>query len=101
MTGENWTPGPWRAESHDFETEPNGVTLVRIEVVAGDGGLVHEHVSQYAVHSANAHLISAAPELYALLLEVPPLADLEKFVRDEWFDERERALAKARGEVLP
>jgi len=42
---------------------------------------------------ANAHLIAAAPEMYAML------DDLRQYVGDESREEIEELLAKARGEV--
>jgi hypothetical protein len=102
-----WTPGPWRV---------NPKAATNVESANGRGvaacGGYYDNTSNgaYAVENeANAHLIAAAPDLYAALADA--LKALEKFVdtsaeqRKPYehplsaYDRGQDALAKARGET--
>ena len=91
MSEPKFTPGPWRldADSHIRATNDDRHTTI---------ALIPPNFHSADIWDANAHLIAAAPELYAVL----------EYVRDVlgphggWADDSKRmieaALAKARGE---
>lgn len=103
-----WTPGPWFADVVSGD-DPNGDDWeTDIEVVSGNLKFIHGHDLGYSDGTdveikANAHLIAAAPDLYAALDEVS--ASLHQLARDRDLSEAEldfmrktdAALAKARG----
>ena len=91
---EKWTPGPWAVNGDKIETTYG--TLRRRVAIIDDGAGVESP-------EANAHLIAAAPDLYAALKELYDVLyaaidgdrvwtmDMQQAARD--------ALAKARGEA--
>ena len=87
----NWTPGPWTATSEDngewgIDSENWGIA-----VVAACAGMEDPNGRS----DANAHLIAAAPDLYAAL---DALIDGRNWsMSSEKFDAAKAALAKACG----
>ena len=111
MNNKNWTPGPWRVSS-----ESPRIIKKDYRSIGSDAGFLiastmgHDNSGFYASEQeadANAHLITAAPDLYEALAE--SLADYDNWVSDEdnypnehfvaWSDKARAALAKARGEA--
>ena len=100
-----WTPGPWSVDVL-MHSDPNGDDYPSEVEVGSDSGLhICGHDLGYnddvdVAIIANAHLIAAAPDLYAAL---DALCDREgdddlDAVRAKWAAGR-AALAKARGEA--
>lgn len=93
----DFTKGPWAAQA----THPTPNKLDQLVMNAAG-----THVG-WAYRNEDAHLISAAPELYEALSYA--LADYDNWVSDEdnyphehlvaWSDKARAALAKARGEA--
>lgn len=84
-----FTPGPWVA----VNSLNNNTTRVK----AKNFGFVAEIIEFGKETDANAHLISAAPEMYALIKKIDAhLVRPDKL--GDLIDEAERVLAKARGE---
>jgi len=94
MSDTKWTPGPWKARGKEVVAY-NGqlVKLYRAQIVVVGGWTDYpgEMTSRNELE-ANAHLISAAPDLYEALE-----AALYKTTPD-WQNMALAALAKARGE---
>ena len=101
----HWTPGPWEADLSD----PSDVVVWAEEetLVANVGMRVQAVAVAFDIDAKNAHLIAAAPDLYAALspLIVIALDNLDG-MDPETREECERdiataraALAKARGEA--
>lgn len=93
-----WTPGPWDVlpanNYHGFAIAPRG-TLPTMASCERFGENIAVHCFNWPGSTeANAHLISAAPELYEALLLVENVKELP--IRDR--DIIKAALAKARGE---
>ena len=88
-----WTPGPWRVLNDEA-----------IKVASSDGSLAtvtHIHLRGRRDTSeveANAHLIAAAPDLYAALDGLLGLLDAGSLYEPQAYAAR-TALAKARGET--
>lgn len=94
MSGEKFTPGPWKM------TGENGRKYVR-----GSGKYItqrdHRYQSKSEIEriSADCALIAAAPDLYELLAAADTLIIWESMgFTNEFADRVEAALAKARGE---
>lgn len=98
MSEENFTPGPWlrRFKNIGHVTAENGAVIAKCERLT----------SLYNMQ-ANAHLISAAPDLYSALtdfIEYDRLMDAGERVAgmckyDDLREKAVKALAKARGEA--
>ena len=88
-----WTPGPWRATTHDH---PEQDVYAGYRIAKMTGGEIQRD-------RANANLIAAAPDLYAALEWAAQNAEESEAGRDsEWYANLERcnaALAKARGQA--
>lgn len=112
---QKWTPGPWLIKFCDVGDEEVFIAPIEIRsgqnnfpIVDTEGGLASAGNSwRIEEIEANAHLISAAPELYQALQKMLETArgllrgecydrSGEKFLAQ--FSEAEAALAKARGE---
>lgn len=87
MTQAKHTPGPWVQDEYDFVITPNGRTLL-VEGVALSGRSTPET-------KANARLISAAPDLLAILSSI---IYLNPQLPMGYIEEAEAAIAKALGE---
>lgn len=92
-----FTPGPWRIDGPDcfgdFNILHDGDSLAVAAVVSN---------MRYADEIAgNAHLIAAAPELYAALADMTELLERVGDSRKDapFIDAANAALAKARGET--
>ena len=110
MKEPKFTTGPWRFTSVDYG--PKCIGYVEGEnfpfgAIWSDGAgkpvCVAQDASSYRanfdfMNEQDAHLISAAPELYALLAE---LIDIEgpQPGTSTWFEKVKSVLAKARGET--
>ena len=104
---EKWTPGPWRVarNKHNRAVAP-WTGAIGIEAPEDEGGMLAiPSIVAWTTRgcpSANARLISAAPELYEALDRLLIVAYSEAYKSD---DDRiaeamaAAALAKARGEV--
>ena len=96
MSETKWTPGPWRINEcrYGFSIHSNDTVIVNTEDEEGRFGPIHDESS--------AHLIAAAPDLYAALEQCLALAELKYGNTDDIashvFGECRAALAKARGE---
>ncbi|MHA7813293.1 MAG: hypothetical protein ACX94C_07885 [Phycisphaerales bacterium] len=119
MSEAEFTPGPWIVD-HYAESVPRDGGLP-CAIYAEDDNLIagfdgtHHHVlkSEHAKQShANAHLISAAPDLYEAMEggRDTHLGELLGMIEDSgdekmwavcrlWMDQRDTALSKARGET--
>lgn len=96
MTERKWTPGPWVVVADETAAQVTGFPCVYANgyTVVGTEGMYGDIDTDFA----NAHLISAAPDLYEALdqliaiseVDCPSLEDLEG---------AKEALAKARGEA--
>lgn len=111
MSETRFTPGPWRVVVVDYSRGEDA----SIEVVHGRGEVVAQTITrELATESdrfdgdkANAHLIAAAPYLYAALEkianEMQSASSRGRRVSVEWLDLRietaRAALRKARGEA--
>ena len=94
-----WTPGPWRAVMGSRHV---------VDVFAGDRDVVSVYGGGvgFEYRDANAHLIAAAPDLYAALETLSALNDDSGPFGGEIYQDRvdrawsaaRAALAKARGE---
>ena len=93
-----WTPGPWKIERQtcygwDIETADNQWLAVAHNSHNQPEGFPPDEAGK-----ANAHLISAAPELYTALKEaiawLPDSNPMQRKAREQ----ASAALAKARGE---
>lgn len=107
MTNTKFTPGPWKAERIESSTKPIGLVYMRI--YAKDGSLAFAGVYKdkkvtKTTAEANAHLIAAAPDLYAALSEAKLQIEYlhEKFAEtgsgNNMLAKIDAALAKASGE---
>lgn len=106
MSETRFTPGPWRLQQQRGKGRSLGRLFVR---ATNDYGAI-AHVCQRIDRDCNAHLIAAAPDLYAALEALLLMSDRGPQPRkfDEalsWRENDERAkamaiaaLAKARGE---
>lgn len=114
MTDTKFTPGPWEtfpaANYNGFAIAPKGVlpTLAAVERPKGIANTINITAFNFpGATEANAHLIAAAPELYAALeAAIEEINHLRKFAGDNGamiddtdFVEGIAALAKARGEA--
>ena len=117
----NWTPGPWECAPKDGMVK----STVSANLSADWGYVIWMPEPPFAMGAtgaaictanrdaeeseANAHLIAAAPELYAALRELrawygPGTAESNGAKCDTFWEAREQvdaALAKARGEAMP
>lgn len=104
MSGPGTTPGPWSARKFRHQTEPDELLVI------GPKGEVLATLYPQPQARANAHLIAAAPDLYAALFcpdsmhGGPHRGDGERcgLCRQSLYDieaDQFEALAKARGEV--
>ena len=104
MANEKFTKGPWEAGRKDMATLVEGIPSKCI--YAGDSYCAIASgagTEDWYEIMANAYLIAAAPELYAMLEEL--LNEAEDFRKRSgkevtWEDEARQLLAKARGEEL-
>jgi hypothetical protein len=91
------TPGPWSVHADVFYQPvikaPNGFVVATAKVDFGGCERSSEKDAALDTRKANAHLIAAAPRLYAALEAILPCA----FDGPE-YDEAVAALAQARGE---
>ncbi len=98
MSNPKWTPGPWSyvpAEELSHDAPGFHVVVALGGIIGGEADdpvWVIEDATNIA-GEANAHLIAAAPDLYAALEAVVAIADR----RTVEFDAARAALAKARG----
>lgn len=99
MNEPKFTPGPWKMSQVYTNALPNDEFYI-----SGEGSMLAKVLCgglNYPEHHANAHLIAAAPDLYAVCAEI---RDAFSYF-SEWdlpigFEERlDAALAKARGEA--
>ena len=91
MSKSKFTQGPWEVNTTEDELWGDDVWY-RVEyhsVIAND-----ETIASDISSKANAALIAAAPEMYAMLEDL-----LDKFRNDEFAPEIEKLLKKARGEA--
>ena len=86
-----WTPGPWRAVMGSRHV---------VDVFAGDRDVVSVYGGGvgFEYRDANAHLIAAAPDLYAALDGLLGLLDAGSLYEPQAYAAR-AALAKAIGET--
>lgn len=99
MTKLDHTPGPWAVSSSPYESP---------DIVTTCGSLISTAWEEYAGPEGaamNAHLLAAAPELLAALLELRGIASsleegchLEPGAIEAAWEMGDRAIAKARGE---
>ena len=99
-----WTPGPWIFDNNEGYGQNNIWSRMTPTGAGKPGPLVATAVGDSAEAEANAHLIAAAPDLYAALELILPLGkgyvaannvgNNRAFIADA-----ETALAKARGEA--
>jgi uncharacterized membrane protein len=89
----SYTPGPWVVydDSNDGKTN-------RIEIAALGKTIARIYQSVPEKDLPNAHLISAAPDLYEALQEIVDATDTGWEHLDEMFTRARAALKKARGE---
>lgn len=98
---EKFTPGPWKVEFEDIECcedDPH-VYVVHCKTVSPDTALLEFNITEENV--ANAHLISAAPEMYeALKLAYGIIYQAAKnsFEAEDILNRFDSVLKKARGE---
>ena len=88
-----WTPGPWRAVMGSRHV---------VDVFAGDRDVVSVYGGGvgFEYRDANAHLIAAAPDLYAALEAMTARMSLYSGHHDDALTAMGKAaLAKARGET--
>lgn len=93
MTDVKWTPGPWTCE----EVMPDDKDWGMCEITASDDSWV----STAVLGIANAHLISAAPDMHDALAELISLDPMDRNFVPLWrrsLVAARAALAKARGE---
>lgn len=102
MTNEKFTPGKWRITYYSRQFHPEehyciystlgGKKIAIIKFLDGSDGTTEE---------ANAHLISSAPDMYALLsMMVSPTIMMSQIMRnDDLRTAIEAVLKKARGEA--
>lgn len=86
MTERNWTPGEWRVDGGQITSDE----LHEMDCI----------VSHVCGGKANAHLISAAPDMYEALTEL--ILKVKLIDHECEFDlclDAEQALAKAKGEI--
>lgn len=96
-----YTPGPWYFID---QIEHTGQSIYTVGYVDETGERTYDvrfipPVSDWATAHANAHLISAAPQLLEALSEMVILMDNnnEPGAGSEWHRKASRAVAKARG----
>lgn len=91
MTKPKFTKGPWRIgdadDFGDFVVQHDGEALAIASVVNGG---VKDYLGRTEEHVANAHLISAAPDMYEALLAA------WEFISDEYY-----ASNRPDGEAFP
>ena len=98
MSAPKWTPGPWEIG------DPNDKTGADIGIHSSDWVIADmcKDVCKLTVNQqANAHLITAAPELYAALHNLLNRIKHDPEAKNWWPNTQEEAraaLAKARGE---
>ncbi len=104
MNQPGFTPGPWMARIAKVPSD-GGWDWGIAATVAGSPVCIAEafevvRIKDRCPASANAHLIAAAPDIYAALVGLMAsvgMPDTPGTYRDAW-NEAEAALAKARGE---
>ena len=100
MIEPKWTPGPWSVADHGnyIEFEDGIIAETHHGGFTDEDGCSHK---PYIPNEANAHLIAAAPDLYAALLSAVNL--LVSFSDDPEDDLSEylEVLHRARGEETP
>jgi len=97
MSSEKFTHGEWKSEN--FAESDNSYDYV----ITSDKGVVgywrgckeRQKDNYWTLSKSDAHLISAAPDMYRLLKKMQGVKNLE---RDIDWDEVEQVLSKARGE---
>jgi hypothetical protein len=87
---EKFTKGPWEIFGDWAINDSNGRLIAQFEPLCDDISLANTDES-----FANAHLIAAAPEMYALLKNI----QLEHCNTAKLYNEIDDLLAKARGEL--
>ena len=100
----NWTPGPWHADGHVYDSQGSAIAYLNRGSKA-TLAILPEHAAR---KRADAQLIAAAPELYAALEAlseyVIAVCDVDEAARsyhDDIFNRVHVAFAKARGESKP
>ena len=93
MTETKWTKGPWNLVWWGNEQYPYPLSIL----ADGDGAWIARDGTVSSV--ANAHLIAAAPDLYAALDGLIAPGDGGVFATRNLIDAAKAALAKARGEA--
>ena len=97
MSG-NWTPGPWMVVVDESAAQCPGFPVIEAQdyTIVGVEGMFGELETDFA----NAHLIAAAPELYAVLEACRNHFILAGWAEDSLLIESiDKALRKARGEA--
>jgi len=99
------TPGPWKAR-----LAPSGIKRNNHWIIQADSPHIPGKIQVVAEmngpwnpvnYKANAHLITAAPDLLAALTLATDEAQKgwdEGFVPPDWFDQARAAIAKAKGQ---
>lgn len=100
---DNTYRGPWKLQAHDNYMRENS-NEPPLEIVDCDGEVVACNTTYYPTEldAKYAHLIAAAPELYAMLAQTAEyFIDADGLEEDEYIYRQNvrAALAKARGEV--
>lgn len=113
MSAKNWTQGPWKIEPREayadgsvypatIVREENDQLVTPIETDYAARLAVSDPESHWATslrRIANAHLITAAPELYEALDGLVHVFRDSGMYDEEVFEDALAALAKARGET--
>ena len=102
MMKTNFTKGEWKLYEYqtmvNIEVGKGAMTICEMETTSGHGCDVHLSTEQ----KANAHLIAAAPDMYAMIESMSKLRDGEMHTAIDWIldntDDLMSLLKKARGE---
>jgi hypothetical protein len=100
-SGENFTPGPWVWKTSPISgSEYLGVDRNDSIRIIDDGSAGGEYLPVIESSHPNAHLIAAAPDMYAAASEVIAAWDFDEIgqIDEELINRLREALAKARGE---
>jgi hypothetical protein len=107
MTEKKWTPGPWEANPSTGLCRGDEGCWNNIGPVYGSSQI---EISEVFCSEADAHLITASPDMADALEDAPIIEtyymngvlETERFLAhyDKWWEQRNAALAKARGEKL-